>query len=71
MDVDGLMTGILGVLGIVVLLLVAIIVFVVYVNWKMFEKAGKPGWASIIPIYNTIVLFEIIDINGITYFFYV
>ena len=28
--------------------------------WKMFEKAGKPGWAAIIPIYNTIVLLEIV-----------
>ncbi|NOW98151.1 DUF5684 domain-containing protein [Mucilaginibacter sp. SG564] len=28
--------------------------------WKIFEKAGKPGWASIIPIYSTIVLLEII-----------
>jgi hypothetical protein len=29
--------------------------------WKTFEKAGKPGWAAIIPIYNLIVLLEIID----------
>ncbi|WP_205771936.1 DUF5684 domain-containing protein [Mucilaginibacter terrenus] len=28
--------------------------------WKMYEKAGKPGWAAIIPIYNIIVLLEII-----------
>ncbi|MEA2042760.1 MAG: DUF5684 domain-containing protein, partial [Bacteroidota bacterium] len=28
--------------------------------WKIFEKAGKPGWASIIPIYNLIVLLEIV-----------
>jgi hypothetical protein len=27
--------------------------------WKAFEKAGKPGWAAIIPIYNLIVLLEI------------
>ncbi len=27
--------------------------------WKTFEKAGKPGWAAIIPIYSTIVLLEI------------
>ena len=27
--------------------------------WMTFEKAGKPGWASIIPIYNLIVLLEI------------
>ena len=29
--------------------------------WKIFSKAGKPGWAAIIPIYNLIVLFEITD----------
>jgi len=27
--------------------------------WKIFTKAGKPGWAAIIPIYNLIVLLEI------------
>ncbi len=26
--------------------------------WKLFTKAGKPGWASIVPIYNTIVMIE-------------
>jgi len=29
-------------------------------GWKVFEKAGKPGWASLIPIYNVIVLLEIV-----------
>jgi hypothetical protein len=27
--------------------------------WKTFTKAGRPGWAAIIPIYNLWVLFEI------------
>src|SRR5262249_49356496 len=27
--------------------------------WKVFEKAGQPGWAAIVPIYNVIVLFQI------------
>jgi hypothetical protein len=27
--------------------------------WKVFEKAGEPGWASIVPIYNYCVLFKI------------
>jgi hypothetical protein len=27
--------------------------------WKVFVKAGKPGWAALIPIYNLIVLLEI------------
>ncbi|HNR88803.1 MAG TPA: DUF5684 domain-containing protein [Spirochaetota bacterium] len=29
--------------------------------WKVFEKAGKPGWAAIVPIYNIIVLLQIIN----------
>lgn len=27
--------------------------------WKVFEKAGQPGWASIVPVYNLITLFKI------------
>ena len=27
--------------------------------WKTFEKAGKPGWAAIVPIYNVLMLAEI------------
>ncbi|MEJ2594585.1 MAG: DUF5684 domain-containing protein [bacterium] len=28
--------------------------------WQIFEKAGKPGWKSIIPVYNLLVLFDIL-----------
>lgn len=28
--------------------------------WKMFTKAGKPGWAAIIPIYNVYVMLQIV-----------
>ena len=28
--------------------------------WKIYEKAGKPGWAGIVPIYNLFVLTEIV-----------
>lgn len=27
--------------------------------WKMFQKAKKPGWASIVPIYNYYCMFDI------------
>lgn len=37
----------------------AVVVGVIAGFWKTFEKAGKPGWAAIIPIYNVIVLLEI------------
>lgn len=29
--------------------------------WKVFEKAGRPGWLCLIPLYNFIVLLEILD----------
>ncbi len=28
--------------------------------WTVFTKAGKPGWAAIVPIYNLVVLLEIV-----------
>ena len=37
----------------------AIIVAIIAGFWKVFVKAGKPGWAAIVPIYNVIVLLEI------------
>ncbi len=38
------------------------VVFVILLiaGWRIFEKAGKPGWAFIIPFYNVIVLLEIV-----------
>jgi hypothetical protein len=41
-------------------LYIAIIIFAIAALWKVFTKAGKPGWACIIPIYNIIVLLEIV-----------
>jgi len=37
-----------------------IVIFLIVSVWKVFEKAGQPGWASIIPIYNVIVLLKIV-----------
>lgn len=37
----------------------ALMLFYLAVHWRVFEKAGKPGWASLIPIYNGIVLLDI------------
>ncbi len=57
---DSMVAALLGIFGTFFVIWLAIIIFMIIVNWKMFTKAGKPGWASIIPIYNIIVLFEII-----------
>ena len=53
---DGM--GVLGlILGVVWL---AVVVFYIFVGWKIFEKANQPGWAYIIPIYNMVVMLQII-----------
>ncbi len=49
-----------GIYGFVGLIYFAFIVLMIISMWKIFEKAGQPGWASIIPIYNTIVLLKIV-----------
>ena len=45
---------------IIMIIAFAVAVLQIVATWKLFEKAGKPGWASIVPVYNIIVLFEII-----------
>jgi hypothetical protein len=42
-------------------ILLAIIVVAIAGVWKVFEKAGKPGWACLIPIYNGIVILQIVE----------
>lgn len=32
--------------------------------WKIFTKAGRPGWASIVPFYNTYCMYDISFGNG-------
>jgi hypothetical protein len=38
----------------------AVIILTIIGLWKVFVKAGKPGWAAIVPIYNIVVLCEIV-----------
>ncbi len=42
----------------------AVYVFEVICLWKVFEKAGKPGWASLIPVYNMWIFFEMAGFSG-------
>ena len=42
-----------------IILYIVFIVLIIASQWKIFTKADKPGWASLIPIYNIIVLLEI------------
>ena len=48
-----------GMVGFELLLVLAITGVVVAGFWKTFAKAGEPGWAAIIPIYNLYVLIKV------------
>ena len=53
-------TAAAGSVGIVTMLIgLAIALLIVASMWKIFVKAGEPGWAAIIPIYNFLVLLKI------------
>ena len=43
--------------------MLAVAVFAIVSMWKVFKKAGKEGWAALIPIYNLVVLFQISGID--------
>jgi hypothetical protein len=47
-------------MGVIIIIYLAIVVLMIVSTWTIFSKAGKPGWAAITPIYNLIVLLEIV-----------
>ena len=49
-----------GLVFILVIVYIAIIVLEIAALWKVFVKAGQPGWAAIVPIYNLYVLLKVI-----------
>ncbi len=52
---DSLSLSVIPIFGFVFLVLILILASL----WKVFTKAGKPGWGCIVPIYNVILLLEI------------
>ena len=49
--------GIMGAMGLVWL---ALLVLMIAALWRIFVKAGEPGWAAIIPVYNLVVMLKIV-----------
>lgn len=50
-----------GIVGVVMLLIwIALLVVIVAGGWKVFSKAGQPGWAVLIPIFNAYILLKIV-----------
>jgi len=50
-----------AIFGLLILVIyLAIIVLVIAGMWKMFVKAGQPGWGAIVPIYNGYLILKIV-----------
>lgn len=41
-----------------------IAIVAIIAQWRIFQKAGKPGWAAIVPIYNLYTLFKLVGKPG-------
>lgn len=39
-------------------------VLLIIATWKMYEKAGEPGWASIVPFYSSYIFYKIATGHG-------
>ena len=56
-----LMFGLGGAELILILFVLFVVGLIIASQWRLYEKAGQEGWASIIPIYSTIVQLRIIE----------
>jgi Family of unknown function (DUF5684) len=56
-DSGGAIAAVIG--GAFSLVMLAVGLVIIASFWKLFTKAGEPGWASLVPIYNMIVLLKI------------
>lgn len=54
-------TSAAGLSGGIMFLYLAVVVYLIVTIWRIFEKAGQPGWAALIPIYNTYVLLKVVN----------
>lgn len=46
---------------VMLLVYLGVVVLMIASMWKVFTKAGQPGWAAIVPIYNTYIILKIGD----------
>lgn len=61
-DSGGIFAALFGGLGMICWFI--FIIILIAAMWKIYAKAGKPGWSAIIPFYNIWVLLEIVGRPG-------
>lgn len=63
MPSGGAVAVILAIIGVILFISFILAVMSTVGLWKMFKKAGEPGWKSIIPVYNIYTLCQITGVN--------
>ncbi len=48
---------------ILVWVFVILAIYNIIVRWRIYKKAGKHGWAAIIPIYRDVVMYKVCDVS--------
>lgn len=61
---EAALAGIMGAYTVMMILAIIVSIISIVALWKIFAKAGEPGWAAIVPFYNNYVLFKITMGNG-------
>ena len=60
---EPLFAGFAVVFGIIILISLAVAIVTIIGMWKVLEKGNKPGWGSLIPIYNTYLICDMVGVN--------
>ena len=69
LNIDG--AGVVGVILLILGILIglAYIVLLIVSWWRIYTKAGRPGWANLIPVYGAIEFFNVAWGNGAYFLF--
>jgi uncharacterized membrane protein YhaH (DUF805 family) len=54
----------MGIFAFIMLIYLAILLAIIIGGWKMFAKAGQPGWAILIPIFNAYIFCKLVGRPG-------
>lgn len=66
-DADAILAAFFGIYAVAMIISLILAIILLIALWKLFAKAGQPGWAAIIPFYNTYVLFDVAMGNGLLF----
>lgn len=47
----------------VITVLIILFIYGTILRWRIYTKAGKPGWAAIIPVYRQIVMYQVCGLS--------